>query len=108
MSIIFDGKEYAAKKKMLLQSSVDKVRGLGVVPHLATLLIGSDPASILYTNLKKKFVESLGCQVDIYELPEDSKFEDIKFLIQTLNDDENVHGIMIQLPLPEKIRNSKF
>jgi 5,10-methylene-tetrahydrofolate dehydrogenase/methenyl tetrahydrofolate cyclohydrolase len=45
MSIIFDGKEYEAKKKMLLQSSVDKVRGLGVVPHLATLLIGSDPAS---------------------------------------------------------------
>ncbi|MEK7075985.1 MAG: tetrahydrofolate dehydrogenase/cyclohydrolase catalytic domain-containing protein, partial [Patescibacteria group bacterium] len=65
MAIIFDGKEYAAKKKILLQSSVDKVRSLGIVPHLATLLIGTDPASVLYTNLKKKFLESLGCQVDI-------------------------------------------
>lgn len=108
MSIVFDGKEYAAKKKMLLQSSVDKVRALGVVPHLATLLIGSNPASILYTNLKKKFIESLGCQVDIYELPIDVKFDDIKFLIQTLNDDETVHGIMVQLPLPEVISNFRF
>lgn len=108
MSIVFDGKEYTAKKKMLLQSSVDKVRALGVVPHLATLLIGSNPASILYTNLKKKIIESLGCQVDIYELPIDVKFDDIKFLIQTLNDDETVHGIMIQLPLPEVISNFKF
>ena len=55
MTIVFNGREYAEKKKMLLQSSVDKVRGLGVVPHLATLLIGNDSASILYTNLKKKF-----------------------------------------------------
>lgn len=108
MSIIFDGKEYASKKKMLLQSSVDKVRGLGVVPHLATLLIGSDPASILYTNLKKKFIESLGCQVDVYNLTENVKLEDIKLLIKTLNEDETVHGIMIQLPLPEQIKDYRL
>ncbi len=108
MAITFNGKEYVAKKKMLLQSSVDKVRGLGIVPHLATLLIGTDPASILYTNLKKKFIESLGCQVDIYELPEDVKFDDIKFLIQTLNDDETIHGIMVQFPLPKNIENWKL
>lgn len=108
MSIIFDGKEYSAKKKMLLQSSVDKVRGLGMVPHLATLLIGSDPASILYTNMKKKFIESLGCQVDIYNLTENVKLEDLKLLIKTLNEDETVHGIMIQMPLPEMLKDFRL
>mgnify|MGYP001563391879 CR=1 FL=1 len=107
MAIIFDGKEYAAKKKILLQSSVDKVRSLGIVPHLATLLIGTDPASVLYTNLKKKFIESLGCQVDVYNLPETVKYQDVELLIKTLNDDETVHGIMIQMPLPTKLENSK-
>lgn len=108
MSIIFDGKEYASKKKMLLQSSVDKIRGLGVVPHLATILIGDNPASVLYTNLKKKFIESLGCQVDVYNLPESVKYEEIELLIKTLNEDASVHGIMVQLPLPEKIEKWKM
>lgn len=108
MSIIFDGKAYAAKKKILLQSSADKVREMGIVPHMATILIGSDPASILYTNLKKKFIENLGCQVDVYNLPETVKYEEIELLIKTLNDDDSVHGIMIQLPLPEAIQNYKL
>lgn len=107
MAIIFDGKEYAAKKKILFQSSVDKVRELGVIPHLATILIGSDPASILYTNLKKKFIESLGCQVDVYNLPETVKYEEIELLIKTLNEDETVHGIMVQLPLPVGLKSNQ-
>lgn len=108
MAIIFDGKEYAAKKKLLLQSSADKVRELGIIPHLATIVVGSDPASILYTNLKKKFIESLGCQVDVYELPKTVKKEELELLINTLNNDVSVHGIMVQLPLPEKIGNWKL
>lgn len=108
MPVIFDGKGYSEKKKLLLQSSVDKLRELGVVPHLATILTGSEPASILYTNLKKKFIESLCCQVDIYNLPENVKFDEIKLLIDTLNKDKTVHGIMIQMPLPEKIVNCKL
>ncbi|EKE05063.1 MAG: hypothetical protein ACD_19C00426G0085 [uncultured bacterium] len=107
MTIIFDGKDYAQKKKILIQSSANKVRELGIIPHLATILIGNDPASILYSNLKKKFIESLGCQVDIYELPETVKYEEIELLIKTLNDDETVHGIMIQMPLPSNILNLK-
>ncbi len=108
MAIIFDGKGYAEKKKLLLQSSADKVREHGVIPHLATIVIGDNPASILYTNLKKKFIESLGCQVDIYNLPETVKMPEIELLIKTLNEDETVHGIMIQLPLPEEITNNKL
>lgn len=108
MTIIFNGKEYSEKKKILLQASIDRVRELGVIPHLATIIVGSEPASLLYTNLKKKFIESLGCQVDVYELPETVKYDDIKLLIQTLNEDKTVHGIMIQMPLPEAIKNEKL
>lgn len=107
MAIIFDGKGYSEKKKLLLQGNVDKLRELGIVPHLATILIGDNSASRLYTNLKKKFIESLGCQVDVYNLPKTVKYEEIELLIKTLNDDQTVHGIMIQLPLLEEIRNSK-
>lgn len=107
MTIIFGGKSYSEKKKTLLKSSVDSLRSQGIVPHLATILIGESKASVLYTNLKKKFIESLGCQVDIYKLNESSKLEDIKLLIQTLNDDDNVNGIMIQLPLPESLKDKR-
>ncbi len=108
MSTIFDGKSYAEKKKYILQSGSDRARESGVIPHLATIVIGNNPASILYTNLKKKFIESLGCQVDIYNLPDTVKMPEIELLIKTLNEDETVHGVMVQLPLPEEIANNKL
>jgi len=107
MSTIFDGKSYAEKKKYILQSGSDRARESGVIPHLATIVIGDNPASILYTNLKKKFIESLGCQVDIYNLLENTNIKDIELLIKTLNEDETVHGIMVQFPLPEELSNLK-
>lgn len=108
MAIIFDGKAYSEKKKLLLQNQADKVREMGVVPHLVTIVIGDNPASILYTNLKKKFIESLSCQVDIYNLPENINLKDVELLIKTLNEDKTVHGIMVQFPLPEIIADSKL
>jgi methylenetetrahydrofolate dehydrogenase (NADP+)/methenyltetrahydrofolate cyclohydrolase len=103
MSIIFNGKEYSEKKKLILQTSSDKVREFGVVPHLSTIVIGNNPASITYAKLKKKFIESLGCQVDIYNLKENAKWNEIELLLKTLNDDATVHGIMVQMPLPEGV-----
>ena len=103
MAIIFNGKEYALKKKLLLQSSSDKVREFGVIPHLATILIGDNPASKLYVDLKKKFIESLKCELDVYLLTQKTNFSEIELLIKTLNEDETVHGIMVQLPLPSEL-----
>lgn len=107
MAIIFDGKTYATKKKELLQVGVDSLRERGIVPHLATIIIGEDDASKLYVGLKKKFIESLGCQVDVYTLHEKVSFKDIEILINSLNTDETVHGIMIQFPLPEILSDKK-
>ncbi|MEK7168850.1 MAG: bifunctional 5,10-methylenetetrahydrofolate dehydrogenase/5,10-methenyltetrahydrofolate cyclohydrolase [Patescibacteria group bacterium] len=103
MAIIFDGKTYSLKKKELLRAGTTLLREKGIIPHMATILIGDDIASSLYVNLKKKFIESIGCQLDIYNLTENTKLEDIELLIKTLNEDNAVHGIMIQMPIPQII-----
>ncbi len=108
MTIIFDGNDYATKKKLLLQISSDRVRELGIIPHVATILIGDNPGSVKYSELKRKYIESLGCQVDIYKLPTNVKFEEIKLLVNTLNNDKTVHGIMVQMPLPETIKEYRL
>ena len=107
MATIFDGIAYSEKKKLLLKASVDLLREHGVVPHLATILIGDNSASILYVNLKKSFLESLGCQVDIYKLSSKVNFSDVQLLVKTLNEDKTIHGIMIQMPLPAKMQSIK-
>ena len=103
MAIIFDGKIYSLKKKELLRGGVTLLREKGIIPHLATILIGDDSASKLYVNLKKKFMEDIGCQVDIYNLNEKTSVFEIDTLINSLNEDKTVHGIMIQFPLPESL-----
>lgn len=108
MAIIFDGKTYSAKKKELLRSGVTLLKEKGIIPHIATIIIGNDPASVLYVNLKKKFIEDIGCQLDIYRLNESTSFEDIKLLINSLNDDKTVHGIMVQMPLPETLKSERL
>ena len=105
--IIFDGKTYALKKKELLKVGVKRLREKGIIPHLATIIVGDDKASLLYVDLKKKFIESLKAQVDIYVLSEKVSMEEIFSLIDSLNDDETVHGIMVQLPLPAKFVEDK-
>jgi methylenetetrahydrofolate dehydrogenase (NADP+)/methenyltetrahydrofolate cyclohydrolase len=100
MAIIFDGRKFAAEKEITLQNRVLGLKARGVYPKLASIIIGNDPASVLYVNLKKKAAEKIGAEVDIYNIPENSKVDDLTLLIDTLNTDKTVHGIMIQLPLP--------
>lgn len=107
MSNIFDGRTYASKKKELLRAGVTLFKEKGIIPHMATILIGEDMASKLYVNLKKKFIEDIGCHLDVYVLNEDVSFDNLKLLIESLNIDDTVHGIMIQFPLPEKLSSLK-
>jgi len=104
--VIFDGRAFAAEKENLLGIRVLGLKARGVYPKLASILIGNNPASELYVNLKKKAAERIGAEVDIYFINSRTKIDDIILLIDTLNTDENVNGIMVQLPLPESL--SKF
>lgn len=105
MATIFDGKLYSLKKQLLLKSGAKLLKEKGKNLKLATILIGNDSASRLYVNLKKKYIEEVGLEVDVYNLPETVKKEEIITLIDTLNTDTNVNGIMLQLPLPENLKN---
>lgn len=103
----FDGPSFARQKKDSLRQKVDELRSRGIVPKLATILVGEDPASRLYVTLKKKAVEEIGGRVEIFEVGRGKMTSYIIGLIRALNKDVKVHGIMIQLPLPAKFNQQK-
>lgn len=100
MAIIFDGRAYAEKKLLKLDKEVALLKNRGIHPKLASIIVGEDPASKLYVFLKKKKAEAIGAEMDIYYLKEKELLEAILALIDSLNSDPSVSGIMIQLPLP--------
>lgn len=108
MAIIFDGKAFASQKEKDLKMKVSSLRLQGIIPHLSSILIGSDPASRIYVNLKKKAAERIGAELDIYYLNENTKISEILQLINSLNNDEDIQGIMVQLPLPDSLKPAKY
>ncbi len=102
MSIIFNGRAFAEEKIKKLGKEIAKLKNRGIYPKLASVLVGEDPASLLYVSLKKKKAEAIGAEMDIYLLKEKETLENILTLIDTLNSDFSVCGIMVQLPLPSK------
>lgn len=106
MAIMFDGKLFAFQKNEDLEKKVLDLHTTGLFPHLASIVIGDNPASKLYVGLKKRAGEAIGIQVDIYYISEYTKKEDVITLIKTLNVDDKFSGIMVQLPIPDEL--SKF
>jgi len=107
MATVFDGRKFAAEKEISLQNRVLGLKARGVYPKLASIIVGNDPASELYVNLKKKAAERIGAELDVYRISEKTELDDLILLIDTLNTDKTVQGIMIQLPLPKEISLSK-
>lgn len=108
MAEIFDGKSFSLKKIENLKKEVLKLKSIGIYPHLASIIVGDNPASKLYVGLKKIAGNKIGVEVSVYLLSKNTKKEKLLTLIKILNDDRNISGIMLQLPLPEKLNNSKF
>ena len=107
MAIIFDGRAYAAQKESLLKLRVEKLKEKGKTPRLASILVGDNPASRLYVDLKKKAAEQIGVELDVYSLSHNKKTDEILKLIGRLNEDQEVDGMMIQLPLPGGLAKNK-
>lgn len=107
MAIIFDGKAYALRKEEELKKKVIELRKKGIVPKLVSIIVGKDPASLLYVNLKKKAAERIGAEVETVRLCPGIRAEEIMQIIKRFNDDGKVRGIMVQLPLPDPISNFK-
>lgn len=102
MSII-DGKMIAAQVKEQLRQEADSLKERGITPGLAVVLVGDDPASAIYVRNKEKACEELGLYAEKYTFPEDTSQEQLLELIEELNENPAIHGILVQLPLPEQI-----
>lgn len=101
-NIIFDGKGLASEKEKVLTNKVQNLVKRGVTPKLVTILVGNNPASILYTNLKKKAAERIGAVMEVERFGSRVSSNTIIRTINKLNKDNAVHGIMVQFPLPRK------
>ncbi|MBR7084472.1 MAG: bifunctional methylenetetrahydrofolate dehydrogenase/methenyltetrahydrofolate cyclohydrolase FolD [Oscillospiraceae bacterium] len=104
MANLIDGKKVSADvKEQVRQETETLVQKYGKRPGLAVVIVGNDPASRVYVNNKKKACETVGFQSFEYALPEDTTQEELLELVQTLNADKNVNGILVQLPVPKQI-----
>ena len=103
MPQIIDGKAIASQIKDELKAFVENMKKEGKTVCLAVIQVGVDPASSIYVNNKKKACEYIGIESLSYELPEDTTQEELLSLIDKLNQDSHVNGILVQLPLPAHI-----
>lgn len=102
-----DGKEVSAAVREQITKEVSELKAKGVTPGLAVIIVGNDPASRVYVNNKKKGCEQVGMNSFEYAMPEETTTEELIGLIEKLNNDENVHGILCQLPVPAHIDEEK-
>ena len=100
---ILSGKEFAAKIKEEAGSQAAELKAAGIHPRLAVIIVGADPASEVYVRNKQRACEELGIRSDHIALPEDTTKEELIARIDMLNADADVHGILVQLPLPAQI-----
>ena len=103
MAKILDGKMVSQRIKDELRAEVDELRKNGKEIGLAVIIVGDNPASRIYVNNKKKACEYIGIRSEEFALPESTTEEELKSLVEKLNNDDSIHGILVQLPLPKHI-----
>ncbi|WP_461812798.1 bifunctional methylenetetrahydrofolate dehydrogenase/methenyltetrahydrofolate cyclohydrolase FolD [Faecalimonas sp.] len=103
MPKLIDGKKIALEIKNELKLKVEQLKNVGKDVCLAVIQVGNDPASTVYVNGKKRDCEYIGIRSLSYELPEKTTEQELLNLIYKLNEDADVHGILVQLPLPGHI-----
>ena len=100
MAEIIDGKKISSEVRAEIKQKTEALKEKGITPGLAVILVGEDPASQVYVRNKKKACEEVGFLSRVYELPKETKPEELLSLIRDLNGDPAIHGILVQLPLP--------
>lgn len=104
---LISGKEVSEAVKLRVADEVKELKAQGIEPCLAVILVGDDPASRVYVNNKKKACEFCGIRSLEYVLPADTKEEELIELVEKLNNDKSVNGILCQLPLPKHLDEKK-
>lgn len=103
MAFVIDGKKISAQIKDELKDKVSTLKADGKEICLAVIQVGNDPASTVYVGNKKKACEYIGIKSLAYELPEETTEQELIAIIDKLNADDSVHGILVQLPVPKQI-----
>jgi methylenetetrahydrofolate dehydrogenase (NADP+)/methenyltetrahydrofolate cyclohydrolase len=104
MAKIINGKEISATIRSEIKEATEKlVAESGVRPGLAVIIVGEDPASQVYVRNKKRACDEVGFYSESYELPENTTQEELNSLVDRLNKDDKIHGILCQLPLPKHL-----
>lgn len=104
MAEIIDGKKVSAQMREQIKSETEELfQKYGVRPGLAVIIVGDDPASKVYVNNKEKACAQVGYYSEVYRLPEATEMDELLALIDRLNNDEKINGILCQLPLPKHL-----
>ena len=102
-AILLDGKKLSKISEDLIKEKVEKLALQDITPTLATILVGNDPASETYVKMKRNTCARVGMKSIAVELPDTTTTEELLSKIQELNNDSNVHGILLQHPVPSQI-----
>ena len=105
---IIDGKKVAAEIRRELADRIAVLKDKGVVPGLAVILVGDDPASATYVRLKGKDATKLRMESVTYKMPPATEADDLEELIDSLNADPSIHGILLQSPIPKHLDEPAF
>jgi len=108
MAQIIDGKAIAKEVKGELKGRIAALVEKGIVPGLATILVGDDPASHTYVRMKRRDAGKLGIESFHHEMAQGVEPDDLEELIDSLNADASVHGILLQIPLPKHLDEAHF
>ena len=108
MARLIDGKQISKQIKDELKEEVAGMKARGIKICLAVIQVGDDPASSVYVNNKKKACAYIGIDSRAYELPEKTTEEELAALVERLNEDPAVNGILVQLPLPSHISEDRI
>jgi bifunctional protein folD len=103
MTEIIDGKGLAKKIRENLKKDVDELRKEGIIPKFAVILVGEDPASKIYVRNKNKACVEIGIEYEEHVLKQDTTMEELLRLIDRLNKDKSINGILLQSPLPQHL-----
>src|SRR5512137_2183329 len=104
MTMILDGKKIAEMRQKILK---DEIGSSGISPRLATVIVGSDPASQMYVRMKHRACEQVGIGSAGIELPKDATTRQVLEAVTQLNNDDDIHGILVQLPLPKYVDSER-
>lgn len=104
---IIDGKQVAADMRTELKVEVAKLKEQGIVPGLGVILVGEDPASQSYVTAKERACENIGIYSDDNRLPAEASQEELMALVEKMNNDPKINGILVQLPLPKGINEAE-